>query len=135
MEHLIIKTIMLKRKIYKSVRIVLLIAFSVLMSSCYFDTIIQIEEEVIDDVSFSDDVQPLLNTVCISCHNGTVTVPNLTEGQAYQSLVNGGYLNVDDPEESLLFQKINSDHPYSGALSASEINLIAQWMAEGGLDN
>lgn len=124
-----------KRKIYKPIRIALLIAFSVLISACYFDTIIPIEEEVVDNVSFSDDIQPLLNTVCISCHNGTVTEPNLTKDQAYESLVSGGYINIDDPDESLLLHKINNDHPYSGALSVSEINLIAEWIAEGGLDN
>lgn len=104
-------------------------------SSCYFDVIIPETAKDTEAVSFGNDIQPILNSVCVSCHNGVVAVVDLQPGQSYFSLIQGGYINVLSPVESDLINKLKENHPFSGAVTDSEMELILQWIAEGGANN
>ena len=110
-----------------------------------------------ETVSFGNDIQPIFNTNCISCHQeGGVAdqagiALRLGSGESYGLLVNQRSAQNSnlvlvvpgDAEASLLLQKINSDAPPVGvrmpfggaALSASEIELIRTWIAQGALSN
>lgn len=84
--------------------------------------------------SFKNDIQPILSSTCAlaSCHGG-VQSPNMSEGKAYNSLTNGGY--VKPPyETSKLYLQMMSGHPNS---SLSDLNRkkILYWTTQGAQNN
>jgi len=105
------------------------------VQSCYYDVVITEEETVSTDESFSSDVLPIFRSSCVSCHDGTITLPDLRDANAYKSLTFGNYVSVSDPEKSVLIQKIRSGHPFQGALSEGEIQRLTSWMKEGAKEN
>jgi hypothetical protein len=129
---------------------------TVLWSGCYGGPVNPPSEEVTDDVSFSQQIQPIFDQHCIDCHVvggfalNTVTL-QLTEGvsramlvgqassqDAAQTLVVAG-----DSSTSLLFLKVSSDNPpvgstmplTGGRLSSEELGLVRDWIDQGALDN
>ena len=103
--------------------------------SCYYDVVITEEETVSTDESFSNDVLPIFRSSCVSCHEGTITLPDLRDANAYQSLTFGRYISVSDPENSALVVKIRAEHPFQGALSEGEIKRLIRWIGEGAKEN
>ena len=103
--------------------------------SCYYDVVINEEETATSVKSFSSDVLPLFRSSCVSCHDGTITLPDLRDANAYKSLTLGNYLLVSDPEKSSLIAKIRSGHPYQGALTEGEIQRLISWIKEGLKEN
>ncbi len=116
-------------------RLLLMSTACLALTGCYFDVIIPEEVSETEVISFAEDIQPIFNATCISCHNGNIASPNLTSGNAYDELAGGGYLSVSSPEESGLIQKLNSEHPYAGALTSAETQKLLNWMTQGALDN
>lgn len=113
----------------------LLILGLICFQSCYYDVVITEEEDETEVKSFSGDVLPILRSSCATCHDGTVTLPDMRDANAYKSLIQGNYISVSDPENSALIQKIRSGHPYANALTESEIQRIVSWIKEGALNN
>jgi len=103
--------------------------------SCYYDVVINEEETGTVTKSFIGDVLPVFRSSCISCHDGTITLPDLRDAYAYKSLTMGNYLSVPDPEKSTLIIKIRSGHPYQGALAEGEIQRLIGWIGEGAKEN
>ena len=112
------------------------------LSSCYYDEAIEIvvpdipEEEV---VSYATDIQPIFTDKCAACHP-TVAPPDLTVGNSYDAIINGGFIVPNDLNASVLYQTLitsNSNElmPPADALPASEIKLIETWIERGALDN
>lgn len=102
---------------------------------CYYDVVINEEETGAVAKSFSNDVLPVFHSSCVSCHDGTITMPDLRDANAYKSLTLGNYLSVIDPEKSTLIIKIRSGHPYQGALAEGEIQRLIAWIGEGAKEN
>jgi hypothetical protein len=110
-----------------------------------------------EPVSFSADIQPILNARCVVCHSpGGEAVEegipqDLRAAAAYADLVNQpSVLRPDlvlvvpgDASASLLYLKVSSDTPPVGEpmpsgvqrLSAAQIDQIRQWIDEGALEN
>jgi hypothetical protein len=109
-------------------------------------------------VSFATQVEPILVNSCSGCHSpgGAAFVDNgipmnLTEGQAYDAIVN--QLSVQnaswtivvpgDSASSLLYLKVSMDTPPVGVrmprftppLSGTEQGLIRDWIDQGALNN
>lgn len=105
------------------------------LQSCYYDVVITEDETGTTVKSFSSEVLPVFRSSCVSCHDGTITLPDLRDDQAYKSLTLGNYLSVSDPEKSTLITKIRSGHPYQGALTEGEIQRLISWMKEGAKEN
>jgi len=105
------------------------------LQSCYYDVVITEEETGTTIKSFSSDVLPVFRSSCVSCHDGTITLPDLRDANAYKSLTLGNYVSVFDPEKSKLIAKIRSGHPYHGALTEGEIQRLTSWMKEGAKEN
>jgi len=109
------------------------------LGSCYYDTY-PIEEElpVPDDVSYSQDIQPLWDRDCVSnCH--PPTPPNLTVGLSRNALINGGYVIPGDSRNSRLYKSFFgldgvSEMP-AGGWNINDANLVAKWIDEGAQDN
>ena len=129
---------------------------TVLGLGCYGGPVNPPSEQVTDDVSFSQQIQPIFDQHCIDCHVvggfalGFVSL-ELTEGvsramlvgqassqDAAQTLVVAG-----DSSTSLLFLKVSSNDPPVGAtmpltggrLSSEELGLMRDWIDQGALDN
>lgn len=57
------------------------------------------------------------------------------DSEPFDNLIEGGYINVDVPEESKLVVKINNNHPSASSPSDGEKQLILQWINEGAVPN
>ena len=70
-------------------------------TSCQYETI---DLGKCSDVSFVNDLQPIFDTKCISCHgsSGGIAGVNLSEGNSYAFLTASELLDMDTPENSKL---------------------------------
>jgi hypothetical protein len=123
------------QRIIKPSRLLLLLFGLTLFQSCYYDVVIEAEETTTQTPGFSGNVMPILKSTCATCHDGTATLPDLRDANAYKSIIQGNYVSVSDPENSALIQKIRSGHPYANALTESEIQRIVGWIKEGAPNN
>ncbi len=131
------------KKIYLSFLIVILFT----LYNCTKDTGPVDNDQTIANVSYVNDVQPIFNQYCTSCHPTSGNL-DLTTSNSYSQLVNvnaSGYsakrVVPGDPEHSVLYKKIDdsgvygSNMPLSGNLSQAQINIIKQWIVEGAQNN
>lgn len=108
-------------------------------------------------VSLADDVQPIFDARCASCHRSGAFANlmgidlELTAGQSHDSLVNrpssqsAAHMLVvpGDSAASLLFLKVSSNAPPVGStmplfgerLTSAELALVRDWIDQGALDN
>ncbi|MGD2156304.1 MAG: c-type cytochrome [Anaerolineales bacterium] len=92
-------------------------------------------------VSFANDVLPLFEEKCTSCHG----VLGGWDGTTYEAVMNTGdhapVVIPGDVENSLLAQKVLGTHeqgaimPPGGKMPEDEINIILDWIAAGAPDN
>jgi len=124
----------------KLFKIVLYSGLILLFQSCYYDTVI--EEEVIpppDDVSYSNDIMPLWNADCVSCHKGAIP-PDLIDENSWDELVNNGYVVPFESDESSLMNSLYGTNgeqlmPPAGKWSDNKINLVKAWIDQGAKNN
>lgn len=101
---------------------------------------------VIENVSFSNDIQPILTANCATsgCHSGNDPEGNLNleASKSYAALHQRGkgYIDTDNPTYSVLYSSlisISSPMPPIGQqpLNACDLKRIETWMKEGALDN
>ena len=123
---------------------IVLLAIVTLLSgvtaSCYKDVTLPKEVVVTKTVSFADDLVPIFNKSCNSsgCHNSGGTAPNLTAGAAYNALINGGYINITDPEDSELYLWMTGNRSTPMPISGPDPNyngLVLAWIKQGALNN
>ncbi len=89
-------------------------------------------------VSFSESIIPIFEMSCLGtgfCHDEGDKAPILTEARAYDELINGGFIDTDNPEQSILYQKIEPGASMAQYTTAQERALILQWIEEGALNN
>ncbi len=104
------------------------------ISSCEYTNIEPIEVVLPDEkVSFSEEIAPVLASKCASCHQSVA--PILSAGNEYNNLINGGYINLDTPAESILYTKTSGGHPAGSGLTATELAIILKWIEEGAENN
>ena len=87
----------------------ILVLFTLAISSCKYNFIVPIEEEVPVDtipedqpVSYATQIQPIFTNKCISCHKSGGTAPNLVAGSSYNQVV-PSQVNLSKPEESDIY--------------------------------
>lgn len=111
-------------------------------NACNYSFIEEVELPPIDGggngnetVFFSTDIQPIFNANCVTCH--TSRNPILTESEAYNSIANAKYVNVESPADSYLIQHVgpNSTSHTQRHFTAAQAQLIMTWMAEGAKNN
>ena len=95
------------------------------------------EIELPDTVSFSLDIIPIFEEKCISCHYGIIN-PDLTADNAYESLINGGYVSQDTTilpaESSLIYKKLQSSG-HNNRATETEKAKILEWIKQGSKNN
>jgi hypothetical protein len=114
-----------------------IVAASFLTSSCekeYFKPMPA--ADIPSEVSYAQHVEPMLETKCAigGCHNGAVP-PNLVKGKSYVALVEGGFVDTLNAEQSVLIVKVKSNMPPPSGLPAADIDLLVKWMKQGAKEN
>ncbi len=88
--------------------------------------------ELPDTVSYSLDIQPIWDNKCVSCHSGSRD-PDLRPDNSYASLIDGGYVDTDNPEDSELIKKLYGSH--DARATETEKQVILLWIGEGAKNN
>ena len=95
-------------------------------------------------IDYLDEIQPIFNASCVSCHNSDSQ--NYSNHQldltSYSGLMNGGesgdVITPYDASLSILYQEVSSGNmPQYGSgefLVVEQINLIADWINDGALE-
>ena len=87
-------------------------------------------------VSFSNELKPLFNAKCtdVGCHVSGAHKPYLTADVSYQQIVNGGYVNLALPNQSILYKKINGEMQQY-IPSADDRQKVFDWIRNGAPNN
>ncbi len=137
---------MFSAKLKRYLILVLVGVFVFVLAACGQDTTSSVSTSVAavpthaGPVSFSKDVNPILQNSCFDCHGGERTSKGLSVA-SYNSLMqgsqNGAVIVASDPANSLLVQSILSGKmPKRGTkLTPEQIQLIEQWITEGAQNN
>ncbi|MFO7863230.1 MAG: hypothetical protein R6U85_04460 [Salinivirgaceae bacterium] len=83
--------------------------------------------EVTDDVSFSADVEPIFSTAgCTACHGGNQK-PDLTAGNAYESLTSDPkYIDLDNEDNIYAMGAPDSGHFKN--YTAEQAAIVKKWI-------
>ena len=121
----------------------ILVLFTLAISSCKYNFIVPIEEEVPEDiipgnqpVSYATQIQPIFTAKCIECHKSGGTAPNLVAGSSYNQVVPAN-VNLTKPEESDIYAfaaPTTTKHAWK-KYNSSEANLVLTWIKEGAKNN
>jgi len=121
----------------------ILVLFTLAISSCKYNFIVPIEEEVPVDtipgdqpVSYATEIQPIFTAKCVDCHKAGGTAPNLVAGSSYNQVVPAN-VNLSKPEESEIYafpSPTTTKHTWK-KYSSSEANLVLTWIKEGAKNN
>jgi hypothetical protein len=98
------------------------------------------EVDLNDTISFSATLKPMFESNCTAsgCHNTGGIAPDLTPDYAYSNLILYNLVDIDVPENSVLYVRMNatsSPMPPSGKLSDYEISQVLAWITQGANDN
>jgi len=96
-----------------------------------------LDDPIPEDPSFSEDLIPFFETSCATtgCHNTGGIPPDLTEDFAYASLTNGGYIDTDNPEQSLLYTKIAEGGSMEQYSTPRDTEMVLRWIEQGAENN
>ena len=107
------------------------------LTSCTFDTNEYKPIVVPDTVSFMNDiVEPIFEPKCAysGCHSDNGIPPVLVTEKAFNSL-QSGYINLNEPENSLLYRKINTGGSMAIYASDQDRQIILTWIEQGAPNN
>ena len=119
---------------------VIFISIGVLMGlgACsYTDIVADDGSDIVvsEDLSFSTDIEPIFKTQgCTNCHPA-MHQPDLAAGFAYESLINGGYIDTDKPGDSKIYTVPAPDGTHSAKLTTKQAATILAWIEQGAQDN
>ncbi len=122
-------------------KLIVLSGMALFLGSCYYDTFPEEVEVPIppdEEISYSEEIQPLWNRDCTSCHQGALA-PDLREGVSYNALLNG-YVIPGDAANSVLYQSLQGSNgvslmPPGGKWSINDINKVKKWIDDGAENN
>lgn len=113
----------------KNLAILLLLAVAVLgFQSCEQHEI----TFTVEFQSYSSDIQPIFDNDCIQCH--TAVSPNLTAASSHTALTTQGYVDLQTPENSTIYTKLQAGSHASYTINANK-ELILEWINQGAPNN
>jgi hypothetical protein len=99
-------------------------------------------EVVTKTVSFEKDIQPILTANCAlsGCHAAGGRTPNLSKGNAYNSLIKGSFVDKAKPASSIIYKRLTGvltpSMPLGANSNPSNINgLMLAWITQGCKNN
>jgi hypothetical protein len=128
----------MKPKIIITIAIVLLLGG---LTGCYKDILSPGQDPSAPPqaVSFSGDLVPLFTANCATagCHDAVPAHrPSLTSANAYNAILGGGFVNTTVPANSIIYGEMKSGSmPPSGALRATDIQKVLDWIRNGAPNN
>jgi len=111
----------------------ILVLFSLAISSCKYDYILPEVVVPVNDVSFAQDITPIFAAKCTSCYKTGGSDPDLTAANAFSQIV-PAYVNTATPANSKIYINAASGN-HAAKVSASQAALILQWITEGAKNN
>lgn len=118
------------------------LAVIIAVSSCQYKFIVEPTIPPVDPgdttnpISFSAEIEPIFtNTNCTDCHGTGGTKPDLTTGNAYNSINTMGLADTADPESSIIYVKPNPNGNHYKKYSSSDAALILGWISQGAKNN
>ena len=118
----------------------MVLALGIAFSSCYKDII---KPELAEDpdgppkqVSYKTELAPLFSTSCAKsgCHVTGAHKPYLEPDISYQQIVNGGFVNLALPKESILYKNIYGEMA-EHIPSKSDKQKVYDWIRNGAPNN
>lgn len=103
-----------------------------LLTACEYDYIIPTPPPPVivgDTISFSQDIQPIFNAKCISCHSSVN--PVLTSSASYNSLTSGNFVVANSVATSELYIVCKPGGSMSSYISSDQLLLISRWITAG----
>jgi len=108
-----------------------------------------------DNVSYKEDISPLLNKYCLPCHAEENYNPSELSLDSYALLMKGGKhgeaVKPGNPDESIVIQKLREPPLFGDRmplhskrkktttppvyLSEDEVQILAKWISQGARDN
>ena len=89
-------------------------------------------------VDYSSQIQPIFNSNCVSCHQGSASYFGGLSLENYAAVTAGGITEGGIISTGLLENYISTGYmpPYGSgtSLNANEVDLIIQWINEGALE-
>ena len=110
------------------------------LSSCYKDIVIPQLASDPDgppqQVSFSTELKPLFAAKCTDagCHVTGAHKPYMTPDISYTQIVNGGFVNLPLPKESILYKNIYGEMSQYISSSADK-QKVYDWIRNGAPNN
>lgn len=94
-------------------------------------------------VSFVNDIQPIFDASCVSCHDEFHQYLNLKPCCSYYELLftgtNAPYVDTINPEQSMIYMRLmgtaSPAMPFGNPLPQNEIDLVLRWIQEGAKNN
>ena len=90
----------------------------------------------IAQIDYNNQIQPIFDNNCVSCHSNGAAYTGGIELTSYDELMAGGYTTNETNVLSILDSYVTTGYmppTWGGAyLDQSDIDLISQWIAEGG---
>jgi len=110
----------------------------ILFVSCAKDTVVQPQTNIPPNlkISFADTIQPIFTSNCAgsNCHSGSVS-PNLSSGQAYNSLISGNFINTSAPAQSTIYLYMAPGGLMANHCTSTQADLVLAWIKQGALNN
>ena len=107
-----------------------------ILSSCEYEWI-QLEKKPIpENVSFANDVIPIFNDGCNTnvCHGPGSKPPDLSPENAYNSLIDGAYVDTTTPEASIIYTTIKNGSMATFTNPGDE-SIVLAWIQQGAKNN
>ncbi len=126
-------------------KIVFLLCTLFLITACQYE-VIEVEpiippspDDQVDEISFANEIIPIFttNNKCTACHTIGKTAPDLSAGNAFQSITSGNFVVSNNPEASKIYTYTNpsaTTHVWKH-YSSKEADLVYYWINQGAKDN
>ncbi|QZE14057.1 hypothetical protein K4L44_16240 [Halosquirtibacter laminarini] len=101
----------------------------VLLEGCTYN---DIEYQELKQVSFKNDIVPIFENSCTSCHKSQSSIFSLEPTEAYKSLQKEKLI---EEKETRLLLKLYEGHPTKSTLNENQLKKIELWIKEGALEN
>ncbi len=89
-----------------------------------------------DTISFSLQVVPIFDDRgCVGCHNTGGQAPDLTAGNAYQSITSLGLVNMKAPADSKIYYYPLPDGKHFAKYTSAQAAVVLLWIEQGALNN
>jgi hypothetical protein len=115
-----------------------LLVLAMVLNACYYDEVV-VFQGLPTNVSFKNDVMPILSQNCSNtgCHDAVPAhAPSLVQDKAYNALINGGFINTNEPDKSNLYTTmLTGGMPPSGPLGTNDLKIILGWITDGAKNN